>query len=182
MTEKMIYAFDPGDTTGWARLRYDDGYLYESGSVPFKEMCEFLFDRDEDLDNTIAIICEDWRLFGNKAKQMIGSDFKAIQVIGMLQMWLYRWHTPFVLQPANIKSIAEKFSGIKPTGTHDKSHHIDAMNHGIYWLKSQGHYQTELERRSCIPGLPRDHTEPCTDQFPCDGCLREFNLRPKDWS
>lgn len=144
----MIYAFDPGDTTGWARLRYEDGYLYESGSVPFRDMCEFLTTRSEDLNRAEAIICEDWRLFGNKAKQMVGSDFKAIQVIGMLQLWIHPWtDVPFVLQPPNIKSIAEKFSGIKPTGTHDKSHHIDAMNHGIYWLKSKGHYLTELERR-----------------------------------
>lgn len=148
MTDKFIYAFDPGDTTGWARLNYEDGELRESGSVPFKEMCTFLWNRQWDLENVPVVVCEDWRLFGNKAVKMVGSDFKAIQVIGMIRYWInpYPEGIEFVLQPPSIKPIAERFSGIKPTGTHDKSHHIDAMNHGVYYLKSIGHYQTALER------------------------------------
>jgi hypothetical protein len=144
--ELIIYAFDPGDTTGWAMMRYNDGYLWESGSVPFDDMCKFLTNRFTHKDITVAVVCEDFALFGGKAKAQTGSKFKAVQIIGMLRLWIYDWDIEFVLQPPNIKPIAERLTGIQPVGTHDKSHHIDAYNHGSYYLRSIGHYQTKLER------------------------------------
>jgi hypothetical protein len=81
-----------------------------------------------------------------KEKAQIGSRFETVQVIGAIRQWAAREHAHIVLQPASIKPIAEKWTGIKPSGAHNKnSHWIDAVNHTAYYLRSVGHYTTALE-------------------------------------
>jgi len=142
---KSIYAFDPGDTTGWSRLAWHDGTELEHGMVKFPDMPGFLYDRD--LDEVVAVVCEDFRLFQHKAIQQSGSKFDAVAVIGMLRLWVYPFSNQLHLQPPSIKPIAERLSGRKPKGAHNKSHDVDAYNHGIYYLKQLGNFKTELERR-----------------------------------
>lgn len=146
MPDPVIYAFDPGDTTGWAILRHSDGLLIEAGMFKFIDACQFFSDREPSLINVKALVVEDWKLLGKYAKSQIGSDFKAIQVIGMIRYWGFRQGLQIHLQPPNIKTVAQKFTGLKPVGSHDNSHHIDAINHGCYYLRLIGHYKTKLER------------------------------------
>lgn len=149
MNDPIIYAFDPGDTTGWSKLDWHDGTELEHGTVKFDDMPEFLWLRQSELDYTRAVVVEDFRLFKHLAVQQSGSKFDAVAVIGMLRLWIYPpANTKFVLQPPSIKPIAQKFSGRVPKGAHSKSHDVDAYNHGIFYLKQLGNFKTELERRS----------------------------------
>lgn len=131
----MTYlAFDPGLSTGWARFA-DDGELERKGTcVGIEELLTFL----EAEPKPTAIICEEFKLFKQRAIQQSGSDMIAPQVIGMIKVFQKRWGCPMIMQPANIKPIAQLWSGLVPVGAHKNSHWIDAVNHGWYYLQKNG--------------------------------------------
>lgn len=144
----VVWAFDPGATTGWALWDYEKGECLDEGQVRFDEMPRFLIDHETMLDRTVAIVIEDFRLMAGKAKAQIGSRFETVQVIGMLRLWAEAARVPIKLQAPSIKPIAQRLTGRVPTGAHSKSHSVDAYNHGAYWLRQHGHYVTLLERES----------------------------------
>lgn len=138
-----VLGIDPGLTTGWSLNRNNEELA--KGDVHFKDVCEFIlsFPRQDKLD---ALVIEDFALLGSKAIAQTGSKFETCQVIGMFKLWAYGAGTPVIMQPPNIKPLAEKFSGRSPKGAHKLSHVVDAYNHAIYYLKRNDCYETEFER------------------------------------
>jgi hypothetical protein len=67
-----------------------------------------------------------------------GSRFVAVQIIGALKAYARRVGAKFVLQPANVLTVAALHSGVKRPSNHNKSHDIDAYNHGYYYLETKG--------------------------------------------
>jgi hypothetical protein len=141
--EQSVVAFDPGETTGFARLRID-AILQEWGQLDFDDMTDYC--NNFDPDGIEAIVVEKFQLFRKKAKQQIGSEFVTSQVIGLLRGVARKHKIPIVMQGPDIKIIAEKYSGVKPTGPHSQSHKIDAYNHGYYYLVRQYHALTKMEK------------------------------------
>lgn len=129
----MVISVDPGDTTGIA-------YWSDSGELLRKEMLDFdqLIDKLEELQNVTAIVCEDYRLRQGKQMAQTGSRFVAVQLIGALKAYARRVGAKFVLQPANVLTIAALHSGVKRPSNHAKSHDIDAYNHGYYYFETKG--------------------------------------------
>jgi len=135
-----MISIDPGKTTGvveWSAeykpIHYDQ-LLWED------PLYEYL---DKVLDPPSVVVLEKFTLYGHKAKQQSGSDMLTSQIIGVVKSYARVWRSKLIEQPASIKPIAEKWSGVKPTGAHNKnSHWVDAYNHGYYYLQKNGLIQS----------------------------------------
>lgn len=137
-----ILAFDPGDTTGVA-IFSDQGELKQMTQLKLQDLIDFLGGYEFPVS---LVIVEDFRLFKRKAMQQVGSTMPAPQVIGAIKTFASMKGVEVVLQPANIKPLALKWSGIIMPGNHADSHQWDAYLHGYYWLVSNGILQTKLQR------------------------------------
>lgn len=141
----MYLAYDPGKTTGWARFS-DAGDAVSYGQVDLEELMDHLDEMAATGEPIIAVIVEDWLLFKKKAAQQVGSRMEASQAIGILKKFAKDVDAEFILQPSNIKSIAQKWTQLKPVGSHSQSHWVDAFNHGAYYLINAGIRKTQLEK------------------------------------
>lgn len=130
----MILSVDPGDTTGIAYWE-DNGELIAREALPFEELLEKL---NSFTGNITAIVCEDYRLRGGRQIAQTGSRFVAVQVIGALKLLAKEKKAKFVLQPANVLTVAALHSGVKRPTNHSKSHDVDAYNHGYYYFETLG--------------------------------------------
>ena len=134
-------AFDPGLTTGYVIFDNDKPFKY--GQVKFLELVTLV----ESLPTPDVVVYENFELFKHKAKQQIGSKFETVQAIGIIISWCKRNGADLIEQRPTIKPIAQKWTGMVPTGSHNtNSHWIDAYNHGMYYLCRQGIAKTLLEQ------------------------------------
>lgn len=129
----MVISVDPGETSGIS-------YWSDKGEFVEKEMLtqEQLFDKIEKLENVTVIVCEDYRLRQGKQMVQTGSRFVAVQIIGALKAYAQRVGANFVLQPANVLTVASLHSGVKRPSNHSRSHDVDAYNHGYYYFETKG--------------------------------------------
>ena len=129
----MVISVDPGETTGIA-------YWSDQGEFVEREALdqEALFDKLEQLGNVTIVVCEDYRLRQGKQMVQTGSRFVAVQIIGALKAYARRVGAKFVLQPAQVLTVAALHSGVKRPSNHAKSHDIDAYNHGYYFFETKG--------------------------------------------
>jgi hypothetical protein len=129
----MVISVDPGETTGIAYWT-DEGQLLTKETLTQDE----LIDKLETLENIKTVVCEDYRLRQGKQLVQTGSRFVAVQIIGALKAYARRVGAKFVLQPANVLTVAALHSGVKRPSNHAKSHDIDAYNHGYYYFETKG--------------------------------------------
>lgn len=129
----MIISVDPGETTGIA-------YWEDNGTFISREALtqDEILDKVETLSDVTVIVVEDYRLRQGKQMVQTGSRFVAVQIIGALKAYARRVGAKFVLQPANVLTIAALHSGVKRPSNHSKSHDIDAYNHGYYYFETKG--------------------------------------------
>lgn len=129
----MTYlAFDPGHTTGYAIFN-NEGDIVDWGDLKgLRELSAFLGTQDR----PNGVIYEEYRVRGDRGgiSANVGSRLETVQAIGVIKAKCFEWEIEPVEQPAQIKKIAEMWSKHKPTGSHDKSHKVDAFNHGVYYL------------------------------------------------
>lgn len=143
MTEQIV-SFDPGEDTGWSILADPGGHEISHGIesydlfVPFLAQLQGLFGRMS------KAVVEDYALFKSKALAQSGSKLKTVRVIGMIEYWAFVNDIEVVYQSPQIKEIAQRWTGRKPPSDHSKSHDIDAFNHGIYYLYTQGRYELKV--------------------------------------
>ena len=146
MSNGWVLGVDPGVTTGISVVDITTGNELRWWHVHFDDIIMWLMTNTCDDLGIDEIFMEDFTLLQHKALQQSGSRLETVQVIGMVKMWAALTNTPVHMQLPNIKSMAEKWTGVAPKGKHDKSHHIDAFNHACYGLRKQGRYRTVLER------------------------------------
>lgn len=138
----MTYlSFDPGETSGWAKFN-EHGDLEDKGQESFETLCRFL---DAYSEPVKIVICEDFRIRRNKAKKFIGNRMETIQALGAIRAFAMRHNAEFILQDSGIKTIAERWTGVKPQGPHAQSHWVDAFSHGAYYLIREGIRKHGLE-------------------------------------
>lgn len=130
----MVISVDPGESTGIAFWE-DDGTLISRTTYDMDQLLEFTTIDDRSIK---VIVCEDYRLRQGKQMVQTGSRFVAVQVIGALKSLAKRVGAKFVLQPANVLTVAALHSGIKRPSNHAISHDIDAYNHGYYYFETKG--------------------------------------------
>ena len=134
LSANFCAAFDPGETTGWSvfnRLGQQSDYGQAKGR---DELYKVL----ETIGPVPHVVIEDYTLYQHKAIQQSGSKLEAVRVIGAIESWATINKSRITRQPASIKAIAQMWSGVKPKGAHSKNHHVDAFNHGYYYLQKEG--------------------------------------------
>jgi len=129
----VVISVDPGETTGIAYWS-DTGEFLEKEALTEEE----IFDKIENLVDVSVVVCEDYRLRQGKQMVQTGSRFVAVQIIGALKSYARRVGAKFVLQPANVLTVAALHSGTKRPSNHANSHDIDAYNHGYYYFETKG--------------------------------------------
>lgn len=87
-----VLVIDPGDRTGWAVADvWSDGTfeVIEQGVTPLKDFAIKLYEAAPKYD---VLIYETWRLRADMAKKMVGNDFQASQLIGMIRLlaWIHK--------------------------------------------------------------------------------------------
>ncbi len=125
-------ALDPGTHTGWATWD-EQGTIITMGTTHSDdELIEFL----DSLPSTIkVVIYEDFTLWEHKAVQQRGSKMPASKAIGIIKTFAKKWKAKIVSQSPNIKSTAEKWTGVSTKRmAKAKTHVLDAFNHGEYHL------------------------------------------------
>lgn len=141
-----ILAIDPGELVGWCRAEVDDDYQivdYKDGITPAQVFVLKLHDSAHDYD---LIIYETWRLFGSKAKTLIGNEMLTSQCIGGIKLSAWISGTKIIGQGPDIKKTADKICPEEwkhvidgESSVHDEAHHVDAFRHLIYYLWRQQH-------------------------------------------
>ena len=108
-----------------------------------------LFDGDSPLlrkhvkpeDNTgpfKRIVCEDFRIYPNKAKALAWNPVRTARVIGALTFMAQHFEIELVFQPASIKKTAEAAGAeelfVHPT--YENRHQNDAIMHYVYYTNT----------------------------------------------
>lgn len=137
----MYLAFDPGETTGVAEFN-SNGEIVAKWQLDFVELVEFLRDHK---GPTAVVICEEFKVFGHKAKGFTNDRMEVSQAVGVIRAFAMNQCAEFVYQPPLIKSVAEKWTGVKVKGAHKNTHWQDAFLHGAYYLIVNKIRRTELE-------------------------------------
>jgi len=144
LTSQSPYlAFDPGISTGWASFDTTGEGRSKGILRGLDELMDWLSDRPAEVIPAV-VICEDYRVFGHKAKAHTGSRVETVQAIGMIKVYAKKWGAELVLQPSSILTIAQLWSGARLPSNHDKSHDIAAYNHGVYYLQKCGIRKSRL--------------------------------------
>ena len=136
-------SFDPGKTKGWAMFD-GNGQIIQYGQASLDELID-LTEEWARVWPISTIIYESFVLFRHKARQQTGSKMEASQAIGIIKTLARKTDATLVEQDPTIKSLAQKWTQLKPIGDHSQSHWVDAFNHGAYWLIRQGIRKTALE-------------------------------------
>lgn len=130
---KLLLAFDPGLATGWSI--WLDGKPGPLGDVRgMAKTDDFLVEFVEKYGKPSCVIVEDFRLWKWKAQKQSGSNMPASKVIGKIELWARMHKIPVVMQKPQDKDMGAKWSGIPIPKNHDKSHHIVAYNHAVFYL------------------------------------------------
>lgn len=141
---KGLLAIDPGATIGYSVFNGDAVFM-DYGEISHRDLPDTLLDLHAK-HGFSHIVVEDFKLFGHKAKQQIGSHFEASQGIGQCELFAKMKGLEFAKQPSNILPIASMWSQ-KPVPKHGVQAHdwLSAYNHGFYWLVKNGLRETILK-------------------------------------
>lgn len=125
----MIYAFDPGDTTGVA-IGDLEGNLKDYFQLNVKELYGFL----EEIESADVFLVEDFHIMPGKAQSFSWSNMEVIQVIGALKYAAWTKHRCGVtMQRPTVKNSGYRWAGIMPPKNHNQSHATDAYAHLVYY-------------------------------------------------
>lgn len=141
--EAHYLALDPGKYTGWC-LWDSKGVFIDMGTITGEqELHDFLASLPTSIE---VVIIEDFILFKNKAQAQVGSRMPAPKAIAQIETFARLWNARIVKQPSSIKSNAEMLTGQTTKGmAHNKTHVIDAFNHGEWYLIKNGIKKLTIE-------------------------------------
>lgn len=127
----LFLCLDPGETTGWALFK--GPRLVEAGE--FRVTSPLLFDHLVGQQRPGVIVCENYKVYGHRAQQHIGSEVPTIRYIGYIQFVAAAHNLPLVFQMAyQAKGFVKDQRLIQLGLWHESKHARDAIRHGVYWL------------------------------------------------
>ena len=155
MPDRKIVAFDPGEIhVGVAMLsghRNGSWNIVEVWEVNPHQALQMLEPPYRPDMGEITFVIEEWRLYPNKTKEMVGSDFPTAQLIGQMKYLIARADRPVVMQPAAIKKPTEalmKVRGIQHEavrqgrGGHAKDAETHAWHYVLRYLMKEDNAQS----------------------------------------
>lgn len=102
------------------------------------------------------IVCEDWRLYPNKLKQLKWDQCRTARVIGALTFMARVKQIPLVLQPAAIKDAAQAAGAeelyYKPL--RENRHQNDAIQHFVFFTQTELLGLKSGINLATLPGAP----------------------------
>lgn len=131
-----LLCFDPGETTGVAI--FHGPKLFASGQpntssvdTALKELSE-LFAKFQPNE----VVLEDYRVYGNRAEQHIGSSLSTPRLIGMIETLCLQGKIPFHKQPAQTPKQFVTDDKLRAWGFYKTGHRHarDAIRHGCYYI------------------------------------------------
>lgn len=146
-----IHAFDPGQTTGYALLAYNDP-KEPPKLIDLRETFgnKFIHEWAKDFETRPGVVViEDFRLYAGAAEHLIHNKFPAVITIGALQYVCWEHNVEPHYQMASMKGAfqdlvkhwdAGRFAGPIPTSRHV----CDALRHGLAYY--YGHVSTAIRR------------------------------------
>jgi hypothetical protein len=136
-----ILGLDPGGTTGWAIIEYDDSSvkLIDKGQTK-GALDGFLNDFNlEVLNQYDQIVCESFTL----REGIYGADLSPVYIIGALQALLHNTGKIVNYQEPKLKPLCDndrlKMMGLYTAG---QGHAMDAVRHAIIYLRNKKHLPT----------------------------------------
>jgi hypothetical protein len=152
-----VLALDPGEKVGWARADIDDAGAWSDvrhGITPLRDMAIAVHDSLVDphhrggvcASEYDVVVIEDWALFPDMAKKLVGSRFPSVQFIGAVKLACWVSGTKLVVyQPAQKKATLAAMKKLNPELhelctrpiRHDDGHDQDALIHlfRYTWLR-----------------------------------------------
>ena len=136
----IIYAFDPGRNTGWARWDLLPGLSEFQMPTSFGEMKQLelfqfldnLFqDSIEDLD--WLFIYENYRI-NNRNFNHQWNDGETLRVIGAIEYRAHQLGIKFISQEPSVRPMGAGYSGLPHDPRKHTKDHISAMQHGYYYM------------------------------------------------
>jgi molybdopterin-guanine dinucleotide biosynthesis protein len=147
---KVVYGFDPGVTTGWAKFDQDgdDATLTAWGDFKFQELESAL----DSLDLPDLVVVEAFKTRAATAHLGTKAEVKqTIECEGIIKSWARRHKAEVIEQTNQIKKIAEKMTNVSPPSKHSQSHKVDAYNHAMYHMIRNEMAKSELAKRGGKP-------------------------------
>lgn len=86
-----------------------------------------------------VVAMENFRLYNSKARSKINSDFKTVQIIGIIKNYLHKNNIPYVLQMANKAKKFVSSKKLKQLGFYIKGfkHGRDSIRHVVYFIENR---------------------------------------------
>lgn len=146
-TEKIVIAFDPGETTGIVVVQGER--LLWSAAIPFDDAGgESLLEHAAGPEPPFAFVSEEievvvyerWALYPAQARALTHSDIKPAQAVGMIRVIARRLGLDPVSQtPAAAKAHVtdERLKALAFYKSLKTPHQRDAMRHAIYFLDKE---------------------------------------------
>lgn len=129
----VVYGFDPGVTTGWAKFFQDgdDANLVAWGDFKFQDLEDSL----DALELPDIVVIEKYHTRAATAHLGTKKEVKTtIECEGVIKSWARRNGATIIEQLNQIKPIAEKMTNVTPPSKHSQSHRVDAYNHAMYYM------------------------------------------------
>jgi hypothetical protein len=144
--------YDEGKGTSGYAISLDSPLPHKLGDIKgddYDSRQAYWFAHRELIEKTFPdyIVIESYRLFGNKAKEQVGSSLETPMLIGYLEMVAYEFCIPTFIQDPTTKTrhsdaVLVKMGVIERKGLHyyyrgelTNLHKRDAMRHNMYFVK-----------------------------------------------
>lgn len=146
-----LLALDPGDTTGWSF--FEEGMLSDAGQVPGERQN---IGRLLLLHQPGVVVCEEYRIYGNKAMEHVGSTVPTLRLIGALELLCEQQEIPLTFQSARDAKGFVTDPKLRQWGYYRQSlgHGTDSIRHGCYYLLFGAAVSQEVERKTAQNANP----------------------------
>jgi hypothetical protein len=128
---EVIFAIDPGGTTGICVGRYEARHaftIFDAWCVPWSE--RFDIKTSLALHMPDRVVVESFRLYAHAAQDQINSDFPSVRVIGMVEAFLsdLHWLDKLTFQPPSVRQNVEALAEHRNL-VNKSAHTYDAYRH-----------------------------------------------------
>jgi hypothetical protein len=142
--ETVFVGLDPGATTGVCEvingIVVNKGQLDTGKGENYNKQVKVIFDYLNDKKPKF-IVCEDYRIYEDKAKIHIGMRLYVPELLGIIKTWAYLNDCTVIMQPAIIikrgfitNDKVKTWGYGKIPGGHSNNHWHDALKHLMYAL------------------------------------------------
>lgn len=124
----------------WDAIIENDSYLIDPAAGGYlRDEAGDEEDRNYEECRIGRVVCEDFRIYPDKARDLSWNPVRTARVIGAITIICHRADIPLVFQPAAIKKAAQAAGAqeLYWTPLHENRHQNDACQHFVYYTCTQ---------------------------------------------